>query len=226
MFEKFDIEKQIDKIYDRFARLKSGGYLVFDETESLVAIDVNTGRFVGKRNLEDTAYKTNLEAAEEIPRQLKLRDIGGIIIIDFIDMEVPSHRTHVFRTLERALDNDKARTKILNISSIGIVEMTRQRQRKSIEGKNYQKCPYCNGRGLVKSPSTIAIELVRELERTVVGTRSKAVWVTLHPEVVSYVSAPERGLIKALEHRFRKIIRLTANPNQRFDEIKIEQGSA
>ncbi|MFH0763726.1 MAG: Rne/Rng family ribonuclease, partial [Candidatus Omnitrophota bacterium] len=151
LFEKHDIEKQVEKIYDRIVQLKSGGYLIFDQTESLVAIDVNSGKFVGRRNLEDTVFKTNLEAAEEIPRQLKLRDLGGIIIIDFIDMEYPEHRRNVFKTLERNLEDDKAKTKILNISSIGLVEMTRQRVRESIESKSYQKCPYCNGRGIVKS---------------------------------------------------------------------------
>ncbi|MCM8761378.1 MAG: Rne/Rng family ribonuclease [Candidatus Omnitrophica bacterium] len=163
LFEKYDIEKQIEKIYDRIVQLKSGGYLIFDQTESLVAIDVNSGKFVGRKNLEDTAYKTNLEAAEEVARQLKLRDLGGIIIIDFIDMEYAEHRKNVFRALERALENDKAKTKILNISSIGLVEMTRQRVRESIESKSYQKCPYCNGRGIVKSISTVSIELIRKL---------------------------------------------------------------
>src|SRR3989338_8288133 len=158
LFERFEIEPQIDKLYNRIVHLKSGGYLIFDETESLVAIDVNSGKFVGKKNLEDTAFKTNLEAAEEVPRQLKLRDLGGIIIIDFIDMEYPAHRKAVFKTLEKQLEDDKAKANILNISSIGLVEMTRQRVRKSMESKSYQKCPYCSGRGIVKSIPTISIK--------------------------------------------------------------------
>ncbi len=225
LFEKFDIEKQINKLYDRVVQLKSGGYLIFDQTESLVAIDVNSGKFVGKRNLEDTAFKTNMEAAEEIPRQLKLRDLGGIIIIDFIDMEYADHRRSVFKTLEKNLEDDKAKTKILNISSIGLVEMTRQRMRKSIESKSYQKCPYCSGRGIVKSVSTIAIELMRKLERFLVETKSRDIFVSLHPEVAYYISAPERNMIKPLERRFRKSIRILEDPNLHVEDIKIEQKS-
>lgn len=223
MFEKFEIEKQIEKIYNRIVQLKCGGYLIFDQTESLVAIDVNSGKFVGKRNLEDTAFKTNMEAAEEVPRQLKLRDLGGIIIIDFIDMEYADHRRSVFKTLERHLEGDKAKTKILNISSIGLVEMTRQRMRKSIEGKSYQKCPYCNGRGMVKSVSTVAIELVRKLERMLMESKAREVFVSLHPEVAYYVSAPERNIVKPLERRFRKTIRIIEDPNLHTEEVKIEE---
>jgi ribonuclease G len=226
MFEKFEIEKQIEKIYNRIVQLKSGGYLIFDQTESLVAIDVNSGKFVGKRNLEDTAFKTNLEAAEEIPRQLKLRDLGGIIIIDFIDMEIADHRRSVFKTLERNLENDKAKTKILNISSIGLVEMTRQRMRKSIEGKSYQKCPYCNGRGIVKSISTLAIELARKLEKFLAESKAHEVFVSLHPEVAYHVSAPERNMIRPLERRFHKAIRVIEDPNLHTEEIKIEERKA
>jgi len=223
LFEKFEIEKQVSKIYDRIVQLKSGGYLIFDQTESLVAIDVNSGKFVGKRNLEDTAFKTNIEAAEEVPRQLKLRDLGGIIIIDFIDMEFADHRRTIFKTLEKHLENDKAKTKILNISSIGLVEMTRQRMRKSIEGKSYQKCPYCNGRGIVKSVSTVSLELMRKLEHTLAQTRSRDVFVSMHPEVAYFVSAPERNMIKPLERRFRKNIRVIEDPNLHIEDIKIEQ---
>ena len=223
LFEKFDIEKQVTKIYDRIVQLKSGGYLIFDQTESLVAIDVNSGKFVGKRNLEDTAFKTNIEAAEEVPRQLKLRDLGGIIIIDFIDMEIADHRRTVFKTLERHLESDKAKTKILNISSIGLVEMTRQRMRKSIEGKSYQKCPYCNGRGIVKSVPTISLELMRKLEHFLMETKSRDVFVSLNPEVAYYVSAPERNMVKPLERRFRKNIRVIEDPNLHIEDLKIEQ---
>ena len=223
LFEKFNIEKQISKIYDRIVQLKSGGYLIFDQTESLVAIDVNSGKFVGKRNLEDTAFKTNVEAAEEVPRQLKLRDLGGIIIIDFIDMEFADHRRTVFKTLERHLESDKAKTKILNISSIGLVEMTRQRMRKSIEGKSYQKCPYCNGRGIVKSVPTISLELMRKLEHALIETKSRDIFVSLHPEVAYHVSAPECNMIKPLERRFRKAIRVIEDPNLHIEDIKIEQ---
>lgn len=222
LFEKFDVEKQVDRLYNRIINLRSGGYLVFDETESLVAIDVNSGKFVGKRNLEDTAFRTNMEAAEEVPRQLRLRDIGGIIIIDFIDMEIAHHRKAVFKMLEKHLEDDKARTKILNISSIGLVEMTRQRMRRSIEGKFYQRCPYCKGRGLVKSASTVSIEVYRKLERVLYSAKGKELFVFLHPEVASYVSKPGNGMIKSFEQRFKKAIRVIDDPNIHMEEIKIE----
>ncbi|MFA6141796.1 MAG: Rne/Rng family ribonuclease [Candidatus Omnitrophota bacterium] len=223
LFEKYGIETQIEKIYNRIVQLKSGGYLIFDQTESLVAIDVNSGKFVGKRNLEDTVYKTNIEAAEEVPRQLKLRDLGGIIIIDFIDMEYAEHRRGVFKTLERNLEDDKAKTKILNISSIGLVEMTRQRVRSSIESKSYQKCPYCDGRGIVKAIQTISIELIRKLERLLQDTKSREVFVSLHPDVACYILSPERNMVRPLEKRFRKAIRVIEDPNLHIEDIKIDQ---
>ncbi|MDD5422253.1 MAG: Rne/Rng family ribonuclease [Candidatus Omnitrophota bacterium] len=224
LFEKHDIERQIEKIYNRIVQLKSGGYLIFDQTESLVAIDVNSGKFVGKRNLEDTAFKTNIEAAEEVPRQLKLRDLGGIIIIDFIDMEIPQHRKTIYKTLEKHLEGDKAKTKILNISSIGLIEMTRQRVRKSIESKSYQRCPYCSGRGIVKSISTVSIELLRKLERFLQDSRKREVFVSLHPEVAYNIAAPEKNMIRPLERRFRKTIRVIEDPNLHIEDIKIEEG--
>ncbi len=224
LFEKHDIEKQVEKIYDRIVQLKSGGYLIFDQTESLVAIDVNSGKFVGRRNLEETVFKTNLEAAEEVPRQLKLRDLGGIIIIDFIDMEYPEHRRNVFKTLERNLEDDKAKTKILNISSIGLVEMTRQRVRSSIESKNYQKCPYCNGRGIVKAIHTVSIELIRKLESALQDSRAREVFVSLHPDVACHMASPERNMIRPIERRFRKTIRVIEDPSLRIEDIKIDQG--
>jgi len=224
LFEKYDIEKHVEKIYSRIVHLKGGGYLVFDETESLVAIDVNSGKSVGHRNLEETAFRTNMEAAQDIPRQLKLRDIGGIIIIDFIDMESHVHRKAVFKQLEAALESDKAKTKILNISSIGLVEMTRQRARRSIEGKSHQKCPYCSGRGTIKSAATVAAGLTRQLVRVLSQTKSREVFVSLHPSVASYILMPDKNMVRPLEKRFRKYIRVIEDPNQHMEEIKIDQG--
>ena len=138
-------------------------------------------------------------------------------------MEFADHRRTVSKTLERNLEGDKAKTKILNISSIGLVEMTRQRMRKSIEGKSYQKCPYCNGRGIVKSVPTVSLELMRKLERSLIDTKSRDIFVSLHPEVAYYVSAPERNMIKPLERRFRKNIRVIEDPNLHIEDLKIEQ---
>jgi ribonuclease G len=222
LFEKFEVEKHIDKIYERIVQLRSGGYLVFDETESLVAIDVNSGKFVRERNLEETAFKTNLEAATEIPRQLKLRDIGGIIIIDFIDMESHNHRKTVFKALETALEDDKAKTKILNISSIGLVEMTRQRMRRSVEGKSYQRCHYCSGRGTVKSSSTVALETARKLEHMLAQpTRAREIVVYLHPDVVAYLTSSGKNIIRPIERRFRKTIRVIEDSKLHVEDVKI-----
>ena len=223
IFEKYEIEKHIEKIYSRFVHLRGGGYLVFDETESLVAIDVNSGKSVGHKNLEETAFRTNMDAAAEIPRQLKLRDIGGIIIIDFIDMEFSGHRKSVFNALEKALENDKAKSKILNISRIGLVEMTRQRARRSVEAKNYQKCPYCSGRGTVKAAAMVSTDLTRKLARVLSQTRSREVFVSLHPTVAAYVLLPQNNMIKPLEKRFRKYIRIIEDPNQHMEEVRIDE---
>jgi ribonuclease G len=139
-------------------------------------------------------------------------------------MEVSGHRKTVFRALERALESDKAKTKILNISSIGLVEMTRQRARRSIEAKSYQKCPYCSGRGTIKSSSTIATNLTRQLARVLSQTRSREIFVSLHPDVAKHILTPDKNMIKPLERRFRKYIRVIEDPNQHIEEIKIDQG--
>jgi ribonuclease G len=222
LFDKHGIETQIDKLYSRVVVLKSGGYLVIEQTESLVAIDVNSGRFVGRKDLEDTAFRTNMEAANEVARQLRLRDLGGIIIIDFIDMEVPSHRQKVFRALEAALERDKAKTKILNISSIGLVEMTRQRMRKSIESATYDKCPYCNGRGTIKSATTVSVETTRKLEGFLAQHKYREVLVSLHPDAASHLLDPKRRVIPSMEKRFRTRIRVVEEKGLHLEDVKIE----
>lgn len=225
LFEHYDIERQIEQIYDRNVKLKCGGYIVIEETEGLVAIDINSGRFVGKRNLEETVFKTNLEAAEETARQIRLRDLGGIIVIDFIDMESPEHRRSVLKTFEAALERDRAKAKILNFSSLGVVEMSRQRMRKSLAGVIYQDCPYCSGRGLVKSVPTVSIELMRRLDRFF-GERTilaKEVFIVANPEVSQYLLQPEKRIIPYLEKRFRKRIRVIENPSLHVEDVRIEE---
>jgi len=222
LFEHYGIEQHIDKLYNRIVQLKSGGYLIIEQTESLVAIDVNSGRFVGRKNLEDTAFRTNIEAANEVARQLRLRDLGGIIIIDFIDMDLPSHRQRIFKALEAALERDKAKTNILNISSIGLVEMTRQRMRKSIEGSSYEKCPYCNGRGTIKSATTVSIETARKIEKFLAETRCREIFVSLHPSVALFISDPQRRIIDSLEQRFKVKIRIMEDESLHAEDVKIE----
>jgi ribonuclease G len=163
IFDDFGIEPEIAKALKSKVWLKSGGYIVINQTEALVAIDVNTGKYVGKKNLEETVFRTNLEAAKEIVRQIRLRDLGGIIVLDFIDMEESSNRAQLFSTLEVEIKKDRSKTKILQISDFGLIEMTRKRVRQSLERSLTQACPYCGGSGRIKSNTTIALEIWREL---------------------------------------------------------------
>ena len=163
IFDEFGIEPEIAKALKSKVWLKSGGYIVINQTEALVAIDVNTGKYVGKKNLEETVFRTNLEAAKEIVRQIRLRDLGGIIVLDFIDMEEPANRQRLFETLENEIKKDRSKTKILQISEFGLIEMTRKRVRQSLERSLTQACPYCGGSGRIKSNTTIALEIWREL---------------------------------------------------------------
>jgi ribonuclease G len=163
IFDDFGIEPEIAKALKSKVWLKSGGYIVINQTEALVAIDVNTGKYVGKKNLEETVFRTNLEAAKEIVRQIRLRDLGGIIVLDFIDMEEPANRQRLFETLENEIRKDRSKTKILQISEFGLIEMTRKRVRQSLERSLTQACPYCGGSGRIKSNTTIALEVWREL---------------------------------------------------------------
>jgi ribonuclease G len=188
LFDHFGIEKQIDQALERKVWLKSGGYLVFDQTEALTAIDVNTGRFVGKRNQDETVLKTNLEAAEEVVKQLRLRNIGGIIIVDFIDMTRDADRKRVTDALAQALKRDKARTSMLKISELGLVQMTRKRTRESLEELLTEPCPRCNGRRVVKSVPTLAADVLRGIQRST-GRQPRADMLVakVNPDVARYL---------------------------------------
>jgi len=166
--------------------LKSGGYLIIDQTESMTTIDINTGAFVGKRNLEETIFKTNLEAAQSIARQLRLRNLGGIIIIDFIDMVDEEHKRQVLRALEKALEKDNAKTQVSEVSSLGLVEMTRKRTRESLEQVLCSECPVCTGRGMLKTIETTGFEISREIIRQVRQFDIEKVLVLASIEVVEW----------------------------------------
>lgn len=222
LFEHFSIEKEIAKIYEARIYLKNKGYIVIEQTEGLVSIDVNTGGFVGRKNLEDTAFLTNMEAAKEIARQVRLRDMGGIIVIDFIDMEQRDHRHKVFEALKEALKRDKARTKVLNISQLGLVEMTRQRMRRSVESISYKICPYCNGRGTIKSVTTVSIEARRKVVQALKKRWPKReLNLFVHPEVCNYLITIDKSSIATLENRYRRKILIKAEPMFHVEEIKI-----
>ncbi len=165
IFELYNVEEEIQRALERKVPLKSGGYLIIDQTEAMTTVDINTGGYVGHRTLEETIFKTNLEAAQAIARQLRLRNLGGIIIIDFIDMQESDHRQQVLRALQKALERDHAKTKVCEVSSLGLVEMTRKRTRESLEHVLCQGCPTCGGRGSIKTAETVCYEIFREILR-------------------------------------------------------------
>ena len=192
IFEATGIEREIEKALRRRVWLKSGGYIVIDHTEALVAIDVNSGKYVGKRDFEETVLKINLEAVTEVVRQIRLRDLGGIIIIDFIDMERPEHRDQVFGALTRVLAEDKARTNVLEISELGLVEMTRKRVRQSLQSLFCAPCPTCKGSGVVKSDATLAAEIFRKIQTSAQESSGQEIQVRVHPDTAHYLET-ERG---------------------------------
>ncbi|MFH1394946.1 MAG: Rne/Rng family ribonuclease [Candidatus Omnitrophota bacterium] len=223
LFEKYKLDKKIDEIFERKVALKSGGYLIIEQTEGVVVIDVNTGSFVGKESLEETAFKTNTEAAGEIPKQLILRDIGGIIIIDFIDMETKDHRDKIFHFLQQKLQSDKARINVRAISQFGVVEMTRQRRRKSLEGTSRVDCPYCGGKGKIKSVETIAIETARKIERTLSNSQKKRkhIKVSSHPDINDALISDQARILSGIQRKYRCKIELEEDAGLHIEDIVI-----
>ena len=220
LFWDKDIEKQINRIFESKVYMKSKAYLVIEPTEGLVVIDVNSGGFKRKFNQEETAFKVNCEAAQEVARQLVLRDLGGIIVIDFIDMERENHRREVLNVLKRSLSGDRAKYDILGISKFGVVEMTRERIHKTVHMLSYQLCPYCQGKGKVKSPVTMAIYALKELKRYLEDKRLHQVNLTLAPVVIEEMFKDKEGL-RAVENKFKARINLISNPASHIEEIKI-----
>ena len=221
IFEHFGVEIEISRALGRKVWLKSGGYIVLDQTEALTTIDVNTGRYVGKRSLEDTILKTNLEAVREIAYQLRLRNIGGIIILDFIDMEREDNRRKVYAALQEALASDKAKTTISHISPIGLIEMTRKRIRESLGRTLCDTCPYCEGRGYIKSSRTICYEVFRELRRAFTGSDEKKALVTVNSGVADLMYDEERQGVEELEKEFQKKIVIKADPNLHQEQYEV-----
>ena len=221
LFEKYNIEKEIERTFQKTVMLKSGGHIVIEQTEGLVAIDVNTGKFTGRRNLEETVYQTNLEAAWEIARQLRLRDVGGIIIIDFIDMERAEHRRELFRSLKEAVRKDRAKTNIVQMSELGLVEMTRQRIRPSLESAVYDPCPYCEGKGMVKSATTMAIQTVKEIRKAVGNSRSKVFNVYVHPRVAERLLHQEKKAVQHIEQTSHSRVVIFPEPSHHLEDVNI-----
>ncbi|HEY0767801.1 MAG TPA: ribonuclease G [Steroidobacteraceae bacterium] len=202
------VEEEIAKALERKVPLKSGGHLVIDQTEAMTTIDVNTGAYVGHRNLEETIFRTNLEAAVSIARQLRLRNLGGIIIIDFIDMRDEPHRRAVLGALERALAGDRAQTHIVSLSPLGLVEMTRKRTRESLEHLLCQPCPSCAGRGFIRTPETVCNEIFREIVRQSRQFASRELLILAHQDVVDRLLDEESATLGELEAQVGRPIRL------------------
>jgi len=222
IFDLYGVEDEIQKALGRKTHLKSGGYLIIDQTEAMTTIDVNTGAFVGHRNLEETIFKTNLEATQAIARQLRLRNLGGIIILDFIDMLEEDHRAQVLRALEKALDKDHARTQVCEVSSLGLVEMTRKRTRESLEHILCETCPTCEGKGYIKSAETACYEVFREILREARQFDAKQLLVLAAQEVIDLLVDEESNSLAELEDFIGVPIRLQVESlytQEQFDVV-------
>ena len=222
LFDVFGIEDEIQKALGRTVKLKSGGNLVIDQNEAMTTIDINTGAFLGNHNQEETIYKTNVEAAKAIARQLKVRNIGGIIIIDFIDMQDEEHKRQVLRTLQKALEKDPARTRISPMSELGLVEMTRKRTRESLRQMLCTECSVCHGRGSIKAVETVCYDIFREIVRVARAYENRALFVIASPKVVDRLLDEESSTVLDLEQITGKRIGVKVEPtytNEQFDVV-------
>lgn len=222
IFDLYSIEEEINKALERKVQLKSGGYLVIDQTEAMTTIDVNTGAYVGSHNLEETIFKTNLEAAQVIARQLRLRNLGGIIIVDFIDMLDPEHKRQVLRTLEKCLEKDHTKSHISEVSSLGLVQMTRKRTRESLEHLLCEACSTCQGRGTIKTVETVCYEILREIMRGVRLFDTQQFLVLASQEVVDLMLEEESSSVAELQEVTGKTIKFqveTSYSQEQYDII-------
>jgi len=221
LFDKFDIENEIRDLFKPRCDLPTGGYIIIQPTEALVSIDVNTGRYTGKRDPEKTILKTNVEAAREIARQIRLRDIGGIIVCDFIDMETRQNRERVLQELRTHLGRDRARTRAFAVSELGLIEMTRQRVRPSLWHSMTTECPVCVGGGRVFTPEVVARRLERSLRRAGRERRERQIAVRLHPEVALYLFEEEPKLIHSIGKATGLELEIRDDPMMRIDEFRL-----
>jgi len=227
LLQRFQVEGQIDSMHSPEVQLKSGGYIVINSTEALVAIDVNSGRSTRERNIEETALKTNLEAADEVARQLRLRDLAGLIVIDFIDMENHRNQNKVERAMKDAMRNDRARIQIGRISPFGLLEMSRQRLRPSLQEMHSEPCPHCGGTGIRRSVDTTALQMLRLVEEEATKRRSSEITMHLPTEVALYIFNHKRDQIARIESECELKIFLERDdslvpPDYRLDHVKIE----
>lgn len=223
IFDFYKINDQLKQVFQREVKLPGGGAICIDETEALIAIDVNSGH--GRKSAEQPEFilQTNLEAAAEIARQLRLRDIGGLVVLDFIDMRSAHDRDEVFKCMKKLVKDDRAKTKVLPLSKLGLMEMTRQREHESIQDQVYNPCPYCNGTGLVKSALTMSAEIQRKLASVMRDRRYRdaAVRVFMHPEVLARLRNEDAELLRELEEKYRHDLSFRADPSLHYEEFRI-----
>jgi len=222
LFDKKGVEREVERIYGKKIYLNCGGHIVIEQTEGLIVIDVNSGSYGKKKQRqEEAAFTVNSEAAVEAARQLKLRDLSGIIVIDFIDMQQEENRRKLLNTLKMALSEDKAKTDVVGISRLGLVEMTRERVRRSIESISYKDCPYCYGKGRVKSEVSMVGYVLRYLRTNLLKFKPRVANLALHPEVATRMTNDNRNSIRALERRFRKKINVIPQQGLHIEDIKL-----
>ena len=218
LFHKYHLEEAIERVYSRTVPLPKGGSIVIDQTEALVAIDVNSGKFRHGRDAEESAHQLNLMAANEIARQIRLRDLGGVLVIDFVDMDKAENRRHVERVFRDAFKTDKARSQMLHISKFGIIEMTRQRVQPSLERATYMDCPHCKGSGIIKNSESMGLEVLRNLKVMISRDPIVQIDVTLHPAVAEYVNNAKRASLTKMEAEFHKRVHILGDSDTRIDE--------
>ncbi len=224
LFDQYEIDLEVSRSIGRKVWLKSGGYIIIDEAEALVVVDVNTGRFVGKKDLEDTILKTNLEAVKEIAHQLRIRNCGGIIIVDFIDMEKETNKEKVLQTLRDELKKDRAKTSVSSMSALGLVEMTRKRTRPSLVRVMCNPCSYCDGKGYIKSKATISNEIFKEIERLASSKQFASTVVHCHPEIADWIYDEESEMLEYLEKKLSIRAIFKVEPNYHIEQYEIYKG--
>jgi ribonuclease G len=226
IFERRGIEREIDRALRRRVWLKSGGYVVIDRTEALTVIDVNTGKYVGKTDLTTTILRTNLEAVGEVVRQITLRDIGGIILVDFIDMERADHRQQVLDALEEAVKHDRSKAHVIDLTGLGLVEITRKRVYQDLDEIMRTPCPYCEGRGRVLSPETMAVRVRREARRLVRGTKAPAVLIEVHPQVAGALLRDGADWVRSLEEASGRRVRFRGREGLHLERLNVAEGES
>jgi ribonuclease G len=220
LFDKLGLEQAITKALRRKVWLKSGGYLVIEQTEAFGVIDVNTGKFTGKKNLEDTVFKTNIEAAKEIARQVRLRDMGGIIVVDFIDMESAKRGEEVIRVLTEALKNDRSKPTVSELTELGLVEMTRKRVRHSLMTMLTEPCSYCEGTGRTSSDVTVSLEVLHKLESLFCRVRDKSVVVEVHPRVAERLQGADSDGLEEVTAKFKREVLIEEKPDFHIENVR------